>query len=178
MKHVLPILAALSIAAGAHAQPRPGSFYGRPVNRDGVHFQVGFGPGADTSGAGLFHVMEFGATFGGGITVGILHTFIQNRGFHNPQGGAHLIGGWMLELAGPLVIPELTVKVAFGLGGEHDQSNDTIRPIGGIGWAYGIDYTFPIDPRHGPTIGLLAFHTVAEGRHNFGMGLMLGWPVF
>ena len=173
-----------AIFAASLALPAPSSawdgptLFDRPVEREGVHFHFGVGVGVGTPDIfGIHHTMELGGTFANGMTLALIHTFIQNKGVGNDNGGPDLIGGWMAELKVPLYFPELVAKIAFGLGGEHDQS-DGIRAIAGVGWAYGLDLHFPVGPRHGPTLGLTIIHTVAESRHSFGVGLGLGWTLF
>ncbi len=167
----------LCLSSPARAWDGP-TLFGRPVTRTGVHFEFGLGVGVGTQGIfGLHHTMELGGTLKSGVTIALLHTFIQNRGIGPVSNGPDLIGAWMGEVKVPIFVPEIVAKLAFGLGGEHDQS-DGIRLIPGIGWAYGIDFHFPVGPRHGPTLGLTVLHTLAEGRHSVGFGVALGWTLF
>jgi hypothetical protein len=121
--------------------------------------------------------MEIGYSWREG-TIGMLHTFIQNKGvFSYDQEGPDLIGGWMIEYKRPIFYPDLVAKVALGLGGTHDQS-DGIKAHGGFGASYGVDLHFPVTRRFGPTLTLAAMNVTAEGQHYFGVGLALGITVF
>lgn len=152
--------------------------WGRPVRRGGFHFQAGFGAGGGADSAGIFHTMEIGYTIEK-TTVGILHTFIQNRGqFGGTYGGPDLFGGWMLEVKHPLVFPDLVGKVALGLGGIHDQTGPGIQAHAGFGASYGVDLHFPIWERFGPTLTVAALHATALGEHYFGVGTALGVTLF
>ncbi len=132
--------------------------------------------GPDT--LGIFHTMELGYSFGK-HTVGMLHTFIQNRNtFGTDLGGPDLIGGWMLEYKHTLFFPDLEWKVALGLGGTHDQGGGKIHANPGFGASYGIDLHFPVWPRFGPTLTLAGMNVTAENRHHFGAGLALGVTLF
>jgi hypothetical protein len=167
----------MALPAASAAAQAP-SLFGREIDREGVHFHFGLGLGVGAEDIiGIHHTMELGGTFENGMTLALFHTFTQNRGILNGDQGPDLIGAWMAELKVPIYFEDLVAKVAFGLGGEHDQS-DGIRVIPGIGWAYGIDLHLPVGPRHGPTLGLTILHTLAEGRHSIGVGLGLGWTLF
>lgn len=162
---------------GDRAPPLPIGLWGRPVKRGGFHFQAGFGVGGGPDTLGIFHTMEIGYSWREG-TIGMLHTFIQNKGvFGYDTQGPDLIGGWMIEYKRPILYPDLVAKVALGLGGTHDQS-DGIKAHAGFGASYGIDLHFPVTPRFGPTLTLAAMHVTAEGQHHFGAGLALGITVF
>lgn len=152
--------------------------FGRPVRRGGFHLQIGFGVGGGPDTLGIFHTMELGYSFGK-HTVGMLHTFIQNRNtFGTDLGGPDLIGGWMLEYKHTLFFPDLEWKVALGLGGTHDQGGGKIHANPGFGASYGIDLHFPVWPRFGPTLTLAGMNVTAENRHHFGAGLALGVTLF
>jgi hypothetical protein len=122
--------------------------------------------------------MEIGYTIKN-TTVGILHTFIQNRGqFGGTHGGPDLFGGWMFEAKYPVFFQDLVGKVALGLGGIHDQSGPGIKAHGGFGASYGLDLHFPVWERFGPTLTVAALHATALGRHYFGVGTALGVTLF
>jgi hypothetical protein len=151
--------------------------WGRPIERGGFHFQIEFGIGGGPDTLGLFHGMELGYSWDQS-TIGLLHTFIQNKGvLESDLGGPDLIGGWMLEYKHTLWVPDLEWKLAVGIGGTHDQS-DGIEAHGGFGASYGIDWHYPVTRRFGPTLTLAAMHVTAEGQHHFGVGLGLGVTVF
>ncbi|MCH2109102.1 MAG: hypothetical protein MK135_07220 [Polyangiaceae bacterium] len=142
--------------------------WGRPVKRQGFHFQLGFGVGGGPDTVGLFHEMELGWTTRG-YTFGMVHTFIQNKGFFGTEkGGPDLIGGWMFQFKMPIYWPDLVVKVALGLGGTHEQADGKIIAHPGFGASYGVDFHFPIWPRFGPTLSLVFLNVTAEGQHHFG----------
>jgi hypothetical protein len=151
--------------------------WGRPIRRGGFHAQVAFGAGGGPSSVGLFHAMELGHTFDNGLTLGVLHSFIQNRGIGGTQGGPDLFGGWMAEVKIPLFVPELVAKAAAGLGVTHQQV-DGWSASGGVGWAYGLDFHVPFFERSGMTVGATGLQTVVEGRHDFGAALSLGYTWF
>ncbi len=156
---------------------RSPTVWGRPVTRDGVHFQVGFGPGLGPDTSGLFHTMELGYSFSG-HTVALLHTFIQNKGIWGTDPSEpDLIGGWLLEYKHALYFEDLVGKFALGLGGTHEQEGG-IKAYPGVGISYGVDFHFPLTSRFGPTLTLAAMNVTSRGRHHFGAGLSLGFTVF
>jgi len=153
------------------------TLFGRPVIRDGFHFQVAFGVGGGPDTAGVFHAMEIGGTFKNGLTLGVLHTFIQNDGVFAENNGPDLFGGWLLMAKMPIFYPEIVGKIAVGLGGTHDQS-DGINATGGLGWAYGVDFHLPTFARSGITLSALAIHAYVEGKHHFGGGFGVGYTFY
>ncbi len=150
--------------------------FGHPVERDGFHFHVSFGLGGGPENEGVFHAMEIGGTFKNGLTLALLHTFVQNKGVIGPDRGPHLIGGWMPELKIPFFFPEIELKVAAGFGGLHDQTNG-IRVVPGFAWAYGVDFHLPIFRGSGPTVGVTLIHAVVS-QHYFTAGVGLGYTFF
>lgn len=177
--HALPLL-----LCGVLASPAAGDdgrfrslIFNHDVVRRGFHLQIAFGLGGGPDNDGLFHAAEVGYTFGPGVTVAMLHTFIQNKGIIGPERGPDLLGGWMLEVKWPLLFPELEIKLASGFGGLHDQSNG-IRVIPGFGAAVGFDFHLPIFERSGPTLGFeLLFVRVAQGSY-WGGAAALGYTFF
>lgn len=167
-------LAAAPARAGAASDQ---TLLGRPLIRDGFHFQAAFGVGGGPDSAGLFHAMEVGGTFRNGWTLALLHTFIQNKGIIGPDSGPDLFGGWLLELKVPVLVPELVAKVAAGPGGTHDQS-DGIKANWGFGWAYGLDFDIPLFARSGITLSATGLHAIAEGAHHFGASFAVGYTFF
>ena len=157
--------------------------FGHVVERDYIHFQIVFGLGGGPNNEGLFHAMELGWTFPGGWTVGLLHTFVQNKYFLGPDRGPFgvnnpdLIGGWMAEVKFPLLWPELEIKFAMGSGGLHDQTNG-IRGIGGFTWAYGLDFHVPFFKSSGATLAMHMIHTHVAGLHFYTGGVGLGYTWF
>lgn len=123
--------------------------------------------------------MEIGWTLPNGWTLAMLHTFIQNKGFFGgPEDGPDLIGGWMLQLKVPVVVPELVLKFAAGLGGTHDQS-DGIKAHAGPGLSAGLDFHVPLGWRgHGVTLGITAIRVWAQGTAHTGAGIQLGYTLF
>ena len=164
-------------ADACKAAQLPKGIWGRPVERGGFHFQVSFGLGGGPDSLGLFHAMEIGGTFSNGWTLGVLHTFIQNKGILGQHGGPDLYGGWLLQLKVPLGFPDLVGKVALGPGGTHDQS-DGIKVHGGFGASYGVDVHFPFFFASGMTFGVSALHVVAQSSHFFGVAFGLGYTWF
>lgn len=168
----------LPAVAGAKDYPPEETLFGREVVRKGFHFQVSFGIGGGPDTLGLLHSMEIGGTLGNGLTIALLHTFIQNKGiFRAVEGGPDLIGGWMIEAKYPIVFPEIEAKVAFGLGGIHDQS-DGIKAYAGPGFAYGLDFHVPTFKNQGATLTLEGMNVWALGEHHFGVGAALGYTAF
>lgn len=152
--------------------------FNHPVERDGFHFQIQFGIGGGPDSDGVFHAMEIGGTLpGSGVTLGLLHTFVQNKGVIGRERGPDLIGGWMAQVKFPIIIPELELKFALGLGGLHDQS-DGIRAISGVGWSYGIDFHFPFFRRSGATIGVTFTHAFVGLDHYFTASVGTGYTFF
>lgn len=166
----------LSLPASAQEETQH-TIWGRPVTRQGFHFQVSFGLGGGPDTSGLFHSMELGYTFSG-HTVALLHTFIQNKGILGTNDAEpDLIGGWMVEYKYPLYFEDLVGKIAVGLGGIHEQENG-IKAYPGFGLSYGVDFHFPALPRFGPTLTLAGMNVTALGQHHFGAGLGLGVTLF
>ncbi|MFH2007857.1 MAG: hypothetical protein ABI333_14840 [bacterium] len=149
---------------------------GKEVIRDGFHFQVLFGWGGGPDSLGVFHAMEIGGTLGNGVTLALIHTFIQNKGIAGQHGGPDLFGGWMPEIKFPLFFDDLIVKIAIGPGGIHDQSNG-IRAIPGLAWLYGIDYHLPFFRRSGMTLSAQMLHAWVR-KHHFGFAIALGYTFF
>lgn len=171
-------LVLLQPVAWAKDYPPEETLLGREVVRKGFHFQVSFGIGGGPDTVGLFHAMEIGGTLGGGLTIGLLHTFIQNKGmFGTTKGGPDLIGGWLLQLKYPIVYPELVAKVALGPGGIHDQS-DGIKAYWGPTFSYGVDFHVPTWRNQGATVSLQGMNTWALGEHHFGASAALGYTAF
>lgn len=148
------------------------------VERDVFHFQIMFGIGGGPDSRGLFHAMELGGTFNNGIVLGLLHTFVQNKGIMGKDvpGEPDLIGGWMLETKIPILFPEFEVKFAAGLAGLHDQSNG-IRAIPGGGFAYGFDFHLPFFTSSGMTFSLTFLHAFIP-KHYFTASFGVGYTFF
>ncbi len=163
----------------AHAapEPYPRNLLGREVVRSGFHFQfvIGFGGGPDTEG--IYHAMEIGGTFHNGMTLALLHTFIQNKKVFRDKGGPDLIGGWLVEFKTPIHYPEIVAKIAIGPGGKHIQGKP-LKAVWGPTWAYGLDFHVPVTRGTGPTLSFQGLHTVVEGTHHVGFGGGLGYTVF
>jgi hypothetical protein len=173
--HALSVLLLLLAARPVHAEPTP-TIFGRPMKLSGFHFQVGFGAGGGPDTLGIFHEMEVGGTLKNGITLGLIHSFIQSKGVSSVP-GPDLIGGWMFLFKMPVIWKELSYKLAFGPGGTHDQSNG-ITVHWGAAWLYGLDFSYPWFRGSGPTLSLVALHAVAEGVHHFGVSLGLAYTFF
>lgn len=157
---------------------RDSFMFKRPVERDGFHFQIQFGVGGGPNTDGIFHAMEIGGTIpGSGVTLGMVHTFVQNKGVIGPERGPDLVGGWMAQVKFPIIVPELELKFALGLGGLHDQSNG-IRAIPGVGWSYGVDFHFPFFARSGATIGVTFTHAFIGLDHYFTAAIGTGYTFF
>lgn len=156
--------------------PRP-TLTGRPVIRDGFHFQVAFGVGGGNDSHGLFHAMEVGGTFPNGMTLALLHTFIQNEGIFADHGGPDLFGGWIPTFKLPLGYDDLIGKVAVGPAGIHIQE-DGIEVRGGVGWTYGLDWHVPLFRRSGLTLGTQMLHVQEHGKHHAGLSSSLGYTFF
>ncbi len=153
------------------------TIFGRPLRFQGFHLHVSFGPGLGPDVSGLYHAMEIGYSFQG-YSISFLHTFLQSKGvlWENP-GGPDEIGGFMLQVRGPLYFEDLSWKFASGVGGTVDQS-DGFHAQPGFGVHYGVDLHFPIWARFGPTLSLDAMNVYSQGHHHFGAGLALGLSVF
>jgi hypothetical protein len=180
----LPFLLMLAPAV-ASAEPWPYArdtdvegLLGRPVRRGGFHFQITFGIGGGPDTVGLSHTMEIGGTMGNGVTLGLLHHFIQNKGIWGDRGGPDLIGGWMFEVKVPTLAPEFVAKIAVGPGGVHEQGGGKIKARWGPAWAYGLDFHVPVVRGSGPTLSLTGLQTVVEGKHHIGFSAGLGYTVF
>ena len=159
-----------------HYPVRP-TIFGRPIRFQGFHFHVSFGPGLGPDVVGLYHAMEIGYSFSG-YSISLLHTFLQNKGvFGTTWGGPDEIGGFMLQVRGPLYFEDLSWKVASGVGGTVDQS-DGFHANPGFGVHYGLDLHFPIWARFGPTLSLDAMNVYSQGHHHFATALALGFSVF
>lgn len=150
------------------------TFLGRPVTRRGLHFHLAFGIGGGPDTVGVFHAMELGWTFKSGSTLGLIHSFIQNKGVITDTDGPDLFGGWMLMYKVPVIYPEIVYKVALGPGGTHDQT-DGIKASWGVGWLYGFDLHLPLFRTSGPSLSLVALHAVVQGNHHFGVSAGLGY---
>ncbi len=151
--------------------------FGRPLERGGFHFQVSLGMGGGPDSVGVFHDMELGYTRADGITLGLIHAFIQNKGVITDLGGPDLLGGWMFLLKVPVLFDDLVYKVAAGPGGIHDQT-DGIHAIWGVSWLYGFDLHLPLLRTSGLTATLVALHAVAQREHHVGLCLGLGYTWF
>lgn len=179
------IAAVLLAALATHGAPgsdyatasRRSLVFDHPVERDGLHFQVTFGLGGGPDNEGLFHTMEVGGSFDNGVTLALLHTFVQNAGVLGPERGPDLLGGWMAEVKLPLGVPEIELKLAAGLGGLHDQS-DGIEFIPGFGWVYGLDLHLPFYATSGATLALQMTHVVVDAGHFFAAGVGIGYTWF
>jgi hypothetical protein len=156
--------------------PRP-TLTGLPVIRDAFHFQVAFGMGGGNDSHGLFHAMEIGGTFPNGMTLALLHTFIQNKGIFAEHGGPDLYGGWIPTFKMPLYYDDLIGKVAVGPAGIHIQE-DGIEVEGGVGWVYGLDFHVPFYRRSGLTFGAQMLHVHEHGKHHAGFSTSLGYTFF
>lgn len=150
---------------------------GRPVIRDGFHFQVSFGLGGGPDSVGVFHAMEIGGTFENGMSISLLHTFIQNKDVFSQRGGPDLFGGWMPQFKFPLFYDDLIWKVAIGPGGIHRQ-DDGIEADVGLGWTYGVDFHTPLGRRSGLTTSAQALHVQVNDKHHFGVASALGYTLF
>lgn len=168
-----------SVPDVAHARPEPypRTLLGREVIRTGFHFQftIGFGGGPDTEG--VFTGMEIGGTFRNGMTVAMLHTFIQNKKVFRDKDGPDLIGGWLLEFKTPIVYPELVAKIAIGPGGKHIQGKP-LKAVWGPTWAFGLDFHIPVTARSGPTLSFQGLHTFVDHKHHVGFSGAVGYTVF
>lgn len=148
------------------------------VRRGGFHFQIAFGIGGGPDTEGLFHAMEIGGTLKrSGVTLGMWHTFVQNKGMLDDKGGPDLVGGWLFQAKIPIVRPEFVAKIGVGPGGLHDQS-DGIVALWGPAWAYGFDIHLPVSRRSGPTLGFTVLQTVVGGQHHVTASVGLGYTVF
>jgi hypothetical protein len=176
MRHASALICAPLLLLAAQPALAAPSIFGRPIELRGFHFQIGFGGGGGPDTLGVFHEMEVGWTRQSGMTLGMIHSFIQSKGVSNVN-GPDLIGGWMALIKVPVVFPELVYKVAFGPGGTHDQS-DGIKPHWGVSWLYGFDLSYPWFRGSGPTVSLVALHAVAESAHHFGVSLGLAYTFF
>jgi hypothetical protein len=112
--------------------------FGTPVERDGLHAQLAVGVAGGLNNEGLFHTLELGFTFRNGLTLCALQTGVQNRGVLGPDRGPDYLGGWLLELKVPVLVPELELKAAAGLGALLDEWKG-LHVVTGFGWAYGLD---------------------------------------
>lgn len=188
--HEAPVtLLALLVAGTALAAPKPPpprTLYGDTpvrsavvddVRRGGFHLQIAFGLGGGPDSEGLHHAMELGGTLQNGVTLALLHTFVQNKGILRDKGGPDLIGGWLFEAKVPVARPEIVGKIAVGPGGLHDQS-DGIRAIVGLGVAWGLDLHLPVTRRFGPTLEVTVFHAWVEGRGYVTGAVGLGFTLF
>jgi hypothetical protein len=151
--------------------------FGTPVERDGLHAQLVVGLGGGANNEGLFHALEVGVTFSNGLTLAALQTGVQNRGVLGPDRGADFIGGWLLELKVPVLVPELELKVAAGLGGLLDEGRSALRLIPGFGWAYGLDLHVPFFTSSGATVGVTFLHALVPA-HYFTVGVGVGYTFF
>lgn len=175
-----PAKSATTPEADCDCQTTRKTLTGWPVIRDGFHFQVmfGFGGGPDT--VGIFHAMEIGGTFRNGVTIELLHVFIQNKGIISDVGGPDLIGGWMPAIKFPMIFDDLVFKVGVGLGGIHIQ-NGGIKAKAGLGVAYGLDFHLPFFKRSGLTFSVTFLHVwyTHLGDHtHFGGALGVGYTFF
>lgn len=177
---MIPALLSVALAAPWADEPPATwrSITGQDVTLRGFHFQIVFGLGGGPKLDGLFHAMEIGGTFGPGVTLALLHTFIQNKGILGPERGPDLIGGWLLEAKVPLTRPEIVAKFAVGPGGRHVQGGGRIQALWGPTFAYGVDFQLPVTRRSGPTLALTGMHTFVQGEHLYGFGAGLGYTVF
>lgn len=169
----------LSSALAAEPKVYDNSLLGREeVLRGGFHFQISFGFGGGPDTEGVAHAMEIGGTFTNGTTLGLIHTFIQNKGILRDKGGPDLIGGWMLQAKHPIVYPEVVAKLAIGPGGKHIQGGGKIKAVWGPAWSYGLDFHLPVTGRSGPTFTVQGLHTVVEKTHHVGFSGLVGYTVF
>lgn len=161
----------------SRSYPERPTIFGRPIRFQGFHFHLSFGPGVGPDVSGLYHAMEIGYSFSG-YSVSFLHTFLQSKGiFWENPGGPDEIGGFMIQVRGPLYFEDLSWKFASGVGGTVDQS-DGFHAKPGFGVHYGVDLHFPIWSRFGPTLSLDGMNVYSQGHHHFGAGLALGVSVF
>lgn len=185
---LLPLLFALTAEPYATAS-RSSLLFDHEVERAGFHFQVAFGVGGGARNEGLFHAMELGGTFDNGLTLALLHTFVQSKGVLGadrvpvisgaaPEGsGPDLLGGWMLELKAPILVPEVELKLAAGFGGLHDQ-REGIAAIPGFGWFYGVDFHLPFYATSGATLGAQVMHVLVDTGHYWAFGVGVGYTWF
>ncbi|MCH2108596.1 MAG: hypothetical protein MK135_04670 [Polyangiaceae bacterium] len=170
------------------AYPHRPTIFHRPIRRQGFHFHASLGTGGGPDTVGLYHAMEIGGSWRG-YTFALLHTFLQNKGFYGTEkGGPDEIGGFMLQIQGPIYFDDLVWKFAAGVGGEIDQTDGAFDAIAGFGMHGGVDLHFPIWPRFGPTLslGLLqvfpkkvgANGKIRNAPYHFAAGVALGVTVF
>jgi hypothetical protein len=150
---------------------------GKPVERDGLHLGLVVGLAGGPRNEGLFHALEVGLTFRNGLTLAVLQAAVQNRGVLGPDRGPDLLGGWMLALEVPVLVPELVLKVAAGLGGVLDESRPALLFSPGFGWAYGVDLHLPWFTSSGPTLSVLFLHALVPA-HYFTVGVGAGYTFF
>ncbi len=150
--------------------------FGTPVERDGLHLQVVVGLGGGLDNEGFFHALEVGKTFENGLTVALLQAGVQNRGVLGPDRGPDFLGGWFAELKVPVLVPELELKVAAGVGGLVDEWRG-VHLIPGFGWAYGVDLHVPFIASSGATLGLTFLHALVPA-HVFTVGVGVGYTFF
>jgi hypothetical protein len=151
--------------------------FGTPVERDGLHLELVVGLAGGPRNEGLFHALEVGYTFSNGLTLAALQTAVQNRGVLGPDRGPDLLGGWMLELKVPVLVPELELKAAAGLGGVLDESRPALLLITGFGWSYGVDLHVPLFTSSGPTLSLTFLHVLVPA-HYFTVAVGAGYTFF
>jgi hypothetical protein len=181
---VATLLATATLPAEAQTQadqkrayPIRPTIFGRPLRFQGFHFHASLGAGVGPDIAGLYHAMELGYSFSG-YSVSLLHTFLQNKGvIGGDTDGPDEIGGFLIQVRGPLYFEDLSWKLASGVGGTVDQS-DGFHANPGFGVHYGVDLHFPIWARFGPTLSLDGMNVFSQGHHYFGAGLALGVSVF
>ncbi len=152
--------------------------FGRPIAREGFHFHASLGTGGGPDTVGLYHAMEIGGSIHG-YTISLLHTFLQNKGVYGTtKGGPDEIGGFMLQVAGPLYFQDLVWKLATGVGGTVDQPEGEFNPNPGFGVHYGVDLHFPVARSWGPTLSLAGLNVVERGNHHFAVVTALGITFF
>ena len=173
------MLLGLVLMTALPAAGTKGTLFGRPVKRDGFHFQVAFGWGGGPTSHGLLHNMELGASFGKrGYTLAYNHIFIMSKDLFKPAGGSDMFGGHMLVFKMPFLVSELVVKIGMGFGENVDMS-DGFKPSFGFGWTYGVDLHFPMTATSGITLGLMVVHAVTvDVGHQVAVALFLGYTWF
>ncbi|HSC89561.1 MAG TPA: hypothetical protein VLC09_19900 [Polyangiaceae bacterium] len=155
---------------------RERSWSGRPLVRSGFHFHADLGLGSGDSSAGLYHSMEIGGSVGQ-YTISLLHSFIQYRNVFEAEPFPHEIGGFFLQLRGPLVLSDLSWKFAAGVGGTIDQTDGFVAHPG-FGLHYGVDMHLPIWTDFAATLSVAALTVEDRGNVYFGAAAALGVSVF
>jgi hypothetical protein len=161
-----------------------GTLFGRPLKRR-VRFDLVFGLGGANHMDGLYHSMTLGGTFKNEWSLSLLHTFLQSKGFFEPDAkrGPDLYGGWIPVVHIPLRPRELSFHFGLGPGGYHVQSNG-IKLSWGVFYELGLDLVYPVQRRTGPILRFSLMQAIVPNPRGddqtttFGANLGLGWAVF